>query len=136
MLADPLRTPADIYLSAWGKPTNRTCPWAGCNGNKLNSGFIFARATARTVGLLNRTLLLLQGRKELWGARVGKTIEPMYQRYTCNEQEYLGWQLHHDARRGLVRSFSAAFTPQHPLSQSHADPCRLRLSSRTTMRYR
>ena len=55
------------------------------------------------VCLRYRTLLLLLGRTTLWGAHAGWPIEPMYQRYECNEQDYLGWQLHHDARRGLVR---------------------------------
>ena len=58
-LPDPHRTPADIYVSAWGRPTNRTCPWAGCTGNKLNSGFILARSTARTIRLLNRLVLAI-----------------------------------------------------------------------------
>ena len=31
-LPDPLQTgaPADIYPSVWARPTNRTCPYAGC----------------------------------------------------------------------------------------------------------
>ena len=36
------------------------------NGNKINSGLIFARANQRTLGLLNRTLLLLTARVIPW----------------------------------------------------------------------
>ena len=36
------------------------------NGNKINSGLIFARANLRTLQLLNRTLLLLTSRTIPW----------------------------------------------------------------------
>lgn len=106
MLGDPSEVAdVDMLLTAWGTPANRSCFWAFCHGNRYNGGIYYARATDATRGFFARSLALRHGRTVLYGQSAGSTTDvPMLQRFHCDDQPYMAWQLRHDAEVGLLKA--------------------------------